>query len=72
MTIGRITIVTPPDKLFNLNIGYLLVSPSIAVKQQFQSILSKSLEDINLFIYENNENDVCRTRCHGRVSNEPC
>lgn len=58
MTIGRITIVTPPDKLFNLNIGYLLVSPSITVKQQFQSILSSSLEDINVFIYENDENDI--------------
>mgnify|MGYP003349945581 CR=1 FL=1 len=58
MNLGQITVITPPDKLFNLNISYLLVSPSLHVKHQFQSILSKCLEDLNVFIYENDENDI--------------
>ena len=58
MSIGKITIVTPPDRLFNLNISYLLVNPSINVKQQFQSILSKSLDDVNVFVYEQEESDI--------------
>jgi hypothetical protein len=35
-----------------------LVSPSLHVKQQFQSILSKSIDDLNVFIYENDETDI--------------
>ena len=58
MNLGRITVITPPDKLFNLNVSYLLVSPSLHVKQQFQSILSKSIDDLNVFIYENDETDI--------------
>lgn len=58
MNIGRITLVTPPDKIFNMNLSYLLVSPSLAVKQQLQSILSKSIDDLNIFIYEDNESDI--------------
>lgn len=58
MNLGRITVVTPPDKIFNLNISYLLVSPTLNVKHQFQSILSKSIDDLNVFIYEENETDI--------------
>lgn len=58
MNLGKITVITPPDKIFNINVSYLLVSPSLNVKQQFQSILSKSIDDINVFIYENDENDI--------------
>jgi hypothetical protein len=58
MQLGRITVITPPDKIFNLSVSYLLVSPSLHVKQQFQSILSKSIDDLNVFIYENDETDI--------------
>jgi hypothetical protein len=58
MNLGKITIITPPDKIFNLNVSYLLVSPSMHVKQQFQSILSKSIDDLNVFIYEHDESDI--------------
>jgi hypothetical protein len=58
MNLGRITIVTPPDKIFNINVSYLLVSPSMHVKQQFQSILSNSIDDLNVFIYEQDESDI--------------
>ena len=58
MNLGKITVITPPDKLFNLTLSYLLVKPSIHVKQQFQTILSHSLDDLNVFIYDQEETDV--------------
>ncbi len=58
MNLGKITVITPPDKLFNLSLSYLLVKPSTYVKQQFQTILSKSLDDLNVFIYDEQETDT--------------
>jgi hypothetical protein len=58
MNLGKITVITPPDKLFNLNLSYLLVKPSVHIKQQFQAILSKSIDDLNVFIYDHDETDV--------------
>ncbi len=58
MNLGKITLITPPDKLFNLNLSYLLVKPSNTVKQQFQSILSRSLDDLNVFIFDETETDI--------------
>lgn len=58
MNLGKITVITPPDKLFNLNLSYLLVKPSTYVKQQFQTILSKSIDDLNVFIYDEQETDT--------------
>lgn len=58
MNLGKITIITPPDKLFNLTTSYLLVKPSNSIKQQFQTILSKSIDDLNIFIYDEQETDL--------------
>jgi len=58
MNLGKITVITPPDKLFNLNLSYLLVKPSVVVKEQFQTILSQSIDDLNVFIYDSEENDI--------------
>lgn len=58
MNLGKITLITPPDKLFNMNLSYLLVKPSNYVKEQFQTILSQSIDDINVFIYDNNDDDT--------------
>jgi len=58
MNLGKITVITPPDKLFNLSLGYLLVKPSLHVKEQFQTILSQSIDDINVFIYDEQETDI--------------
>jgi hypothetical protein len=58
MNLGKITVITPPDKLFNLNLSYLLVKPSVHIKQQFQAILSKCIDDLNVFIYDQDETDV--------------
>lgn len=58
MNLGKITLITPPDKLFNLALSYLLVNPSNLVKEQFQAILKNSIDDINVFIYDQNDTDV--------------
>ena len=58
MNLGKITVITPPDRLFNMAFSYLLVKPSLLVKQQFQTILSQSIDDINVFIFDNDEFDV--------------
>ena len=58
MNLGKITVITPPDKLFNLTLSYLLVNPSAVIKQQFQTILSHSIDDLNVFIYDQEETDV--------------
>lgn len=58
MNLGNITLITPPDKLFNLNISYLLVKPSVHVKEQFRTILSQSIDDINVFIYDQDDHDI--------------
>jgi hypothetical protein len=58
MSLGKINLITPPDKLFNLNPGYLLVKPSTKVKFQFQQLLSQTEDDINVYIYDTDEADI--------------
>ena len=58
MNLGKITLITPPDKLFNTNISYLLVKPSNHVKEQLQTILSLCIDDVNVFIYDNDDVDT--------------
>jgi hypothetical protein len=58
MSLGKITVITPPDKLFNMNLSYLLVKPNNYIKQQFQTILSQSIDDLNIFIYDNDDHDI--------------
>jgi hypothetical protein len=58
MSLGKINLITPPDKLFNLAVSYLLVKPSQYVKEQFQTLLSQSIDDINVFVFDDNETDI--------------
>jgi hypothetical protein len=58
MNLGKITVITPPDRLFNLTHSYLLVKPSMLVKEQFQTILSKSIDDLNVFIFDQDDTDI--------------
>jgi hypothetical protein len=58
MNIGKINLITPPDKLFNLNPGYLLIKPSTKVKMQFQQLLSQSIDDLNVYMYDTDEVDI--------------
>jgi GTPase Era involved in 16S rRNA processing len=58
MNLGNITLITPPDKLFNLNLSYLLVKPSNHVKEQLNKILSQIIDDVNVFIYDAEDHDT--------------
>lgn len=58
MNLGKVTVITPPDKFFNLDVGYLLVKPSTSVLENFQTIISDAEEDINVFIYDTDEVDI--------------
>lgn len=58
MNLGNITLITPPDKLFNLNLSYLLIKPSTHIKQQFQTILSASIDDLNVFVFDEDDTDI--------------
>ena len=58
MNLGKINLITPPDKLFNLNPGYLLIKPSTKVKMQFQQLLSHSMDDVNVYMYDTDEVDI--------------
>jgi hypothetical protein len=58
MNLGKINLITPPDKLFNLNPGYLLIKPSTKVKMQFQQLLSQSMDDLNVYIYDTDESNI--------------
>ena len=58
MNLGKINLITPPDKLFNDTESYLLVKPSQYVKEQFQTLLSYSINDINVFILDETDHDI--------------
>jgi hypothetical protein len=51
-------LITSPDKLLNDNLSFLLLNPSVTVKEQFNDML-KELSDapINLYLSED-ENDI--------------
>jgi hypothetical protein len=36
----------------------LLVKPSNYVKEQFQTILSQSIDDLNVFVFDNEDHDI--------------
>jgi hypothetical protein len=58
MNLGNINLITPPDRLYNANISYLLIKPSTKVKVQFQNLLSKIDEDINVYVFDDDETDI--------------
>ena len=50
-----INLITAPDKLLNNNASVLLVNPSDAVKEQFNHHAKQFKAPINLYLYENIE-----------------
>jgi len=58
MNLGKINLITPPDKLFNDNISYLLVKPSTKTKVQFQNLISEIDDEINVFVFDEKDNDI--------------
>jgi hypothetical protein len=58
MSYAKINLITPPDKLFNLIPGIFLIKPSNQLKIQFQEILAKLDEDLNVYIFDQNDFDI--------------
>lgn len=58
MNLGKINVITPPDKLFNQNPSILLVKPTNEVKEAFQKYICQILEEINVFVFDENETDM--------------
>jgi len=58
MSLGKINLITPPDRLYNSTISYLLIKPSTKLKLQFQQKLSQLDEDINVYIFDDDEQDI--------------
>ena len=53
----KITVITPPDKVFNNNFSFLLVYPNSDVKQQFQQLIANIDHPFNIYYYEQEELD---------------
>jgi len=54
---NEITLITPPDKLFNKTRSILLLYPSTDTKKECQQILQKSDSQLNLYLYDINTED---------------
>jgi hypothetical protein len=54
----NINLITPPDRLYNSNLSFLLVKPSTKIKLQFQATLSKIGEDVNVYVFDDAESDI--------------
>ena len=54
----NINLITPPDRLYNSNLSFLLVKPSTKIKLQFQATLSKIGEDVDVYVFDDAESDI--------------
>ena len=54
----KVNLITSPDKLLNRNKSFLLVAPSDRIKQDFNEIVKSMSEDINLYFWEESDNDI--------------
>lgn len=54
-----VTIITPPDVLFNDCYAILLINPNTHIRSRVQEILSEIDYPVNVFLYDSNEsNDI--------------
>jgi len=56
----NIAVITPPDRLHNLNLNILMIYPSEDLKQAFQTQIQDWKDDFNLYLYnqESTEHDL--------------
>jgi hypothetical protein len=52
-----INLITPPDRLFNNSISFLLVYPSDVIKEQFNNLLKNMDVNVNVYLYEQTADD---------------
>jgi len=52
MTMTKINIITTPDVIHNKSLSFLLVQPSSNVRDQFQNLLEKFDQPLNIYLYD--------------------
>lgn len=55
---NSIKLITAPDKLYNNTYSILTIFPSTDIKEQLQTVLLKSYDNINLYLYENTKDSA--------------
>jgi flagellar biosynthesis protein FliP len=56
---SNITLITPPDKVFNQNTNIFLLYPSEKIKSDLQDVLADTVSPVNIYLYENtDEHDI--------------
>ena len=53
-----LNLITCPDKLLNDNSSLLLVNPNDSVKENFNHFAQQFEQDVNLYLYENKEDEI--------------
>ena len=53
----KINLITPPDKLDNYHLTFMLVYPSNDTKSQFQNLIENFQETLSVYIYEQLDNE---------------
>ena len=53
----NINVITAPDVLHNKATSFLLVQPSVEVREQFQNLLAKFARPINIYLYDPKSDD---------------
>lgn len=53
-----ITIITPPDKLYNNSKSIMVITPSNSIKLQLQTFLSEYPDEMNVYVYDQDDDDI--------------
>lgn len=53
----KLNLITPPDKLLNKNLSFLLVCPSERIKQDFNVVIKDLQQDVNVYLFEETQED---------------
>ena len=54
-----VTLITPPDKLFNNAFNLLLINPNAEVRQGVSDLLQTVTKEVNLYLFDdNNSTDI--------------
>jgi hypothetical protein len=54
----KISLITAPDIVYNLDLTFLLVYPSDNIKSQFQNLIENYAQNVNVYLYEHADNDA--------------
>jgi len=51
----ELNLITPPSKLFNETYSFLMVAPSDALKENINSVLKETEQNLNLYLWEDGD-----------------